>query len=174
MGWDPCMLCCCFTSSSDTFPDQSKLKWQIFPYKQLTKATNYFNQGRILDKKSFATTYYGKIRSLLHEKKRVNIVIDEIVPKFETIVQLSPWIFLKGHNNPLFLFCVNQFHLFVNLECYLWWCAMLNCDVAIHIGFKLPLHRIFKPFVYMKVIWNPRVLSDHHFTSQAIITNIRS
>ncbi|KAK2451556.1 LEAF RUST 10 DISEASE-RESISTANCE LOCUS RECEPTOR-LIKE PROTEIN KINASE 1.2 [Trifolium repens] len=35
------MLCCCFTSSSDTFPKQS----------------------RILDKKNFATTYYGKLKN---------------------------------------------------------------------------------------------------------------
>jgi len=59
MGWDLCM-CCRFTSTSDKFPKQNKLKWQIFPYEQLRKATNYFDEAQILDKKGSTTIYYGK------------------------------------------------------------------------------------------------------------------
>ena len=51
---------CCFTSTSETFPKQSKSNWKIFSYEQLRKATNYFNQAHILDKKGSATIYYGK------------------------------------------------------------------------------------------------------------------
>jgi len=59
MKWDLSM-CCCFTSTSETFPNQSKLKWQIFSFAQLRNATNYFDQAHILDKKGPATIYYGK------------------------------------------------------------------------------------------------------------------
>ncbi|KAG5142299.1 hypothetical protein JHK82_017994 [Glycine max] len=52
---------CCFTSSSsDKFPEHSKLKWRIFPYKDLAKVTNNFDQSHCLGKRGFTTEYYGK------------------------------------------------------------------------------------------------------------------
>ncbi|CAJ1951993.1 unnamed protein product [Sphenostylis stenocarpa] len=57
---------CCFTStSSDTFPKHSKSKWRIFSYKELAKATNYFEQSHCLrkgiEKRGFTTQYYGTL-----------------------------------------------------------------------------------------------------------------
>ncbi|TKY44737.1 serine/threonine-protein kinase [Spatholobus suberectus] len=53
---------CCFTStSSDTIPKRSKLKWRIFPYKELARVTNNFDQSRCLGKRGSASEYYGKL-----------------------------------------------------------------------------------------------------------------
>ncbi|XP_020203349.1 wall-associated receptor kinase-like 18 isoform X2 [Cajanus cajan] len=53
---------CCFTSpSSDTIPKCSKLKWRIFPYKELAKATNNFDQLHCLGKRGSAIEYHGKL-----------------------------------------------------------------------------------------------------------------
>ncbi|XP_061353250.1 probable LRR receptor-like serine/threonine-protein kinase At1g51880 [Gastrolobium bilobum] len=69
---------CCFASStSDTFPKHSKLKWTILPYKKLAKATNNFDQCHKLEKRGTATVYYGKLEDgreiavqCFHEDKR--------------------------------------------------------------------------------------------------------
>ncbi|KAJ1387750.1 Serine-threonine/tyrosine-protein kinase, catalytic domain [Sesbania bispinosa] len=55
MGWD--LFVCCFTSTS------SKLKWKIFPFMQLTKATNNFDECHILERRGFAVVYYGKLEN---------------------------------------------------------------------------------------------------------------
>lgn len=55
---------CCFTSTSYTFPKQSK--WKILPYKKLAKVTDNFDQSHCLGKRGFATEYYGKWLSYGH------------------------------------------------------------------------------------------------------------
>ncbi|CAJ1951989.1 unnamed protein product [Sphenostylis stenocarpa] len=50
---------CCCTSTSDTFPKQSK--WKILPYEKLAKVTDNFNRSHCLGKRGFATEYYGKL-----------------------------------------------------------------------------------------------------------------
>jgi hypothetical protein len=74
---------------------QSKVSWsgKSSPISNLQKPQIILIKVAFLTRK--ALPQHIMVRSLLHEKKRVNTVIDEIVPKFETIVQLSPWIFWK-------------------------------------------------------------------------------
>ncbi|KAG4991974.1 hypothetical protein JHK87_025431 [Glycine soja] len=59
---------CCFTStSSDTMQKEkhSKLKWRIFPYKELRKATNNFDRFHFIGKRGgktgLITQYHGKL-----------------------------------------------------------------------------------------------------------------
>ncbi|KAJ1385250.1 Serine-threonine/tyrosine-protein kinase, catalytic domain [Sesbania bispinosa] len=64
MRWD--LFECCFTNcSSDTIPipKRSELKWRIFPYRQLTKATNNFDECHILERRGLAIVYYGKLEN---------------------------------------------------------------------------------------------------------------
>ncbi|XP_061353252.1 LEAF RUST 10 DISEASE-RESISTANCE LOCUS RECEPTOR-LIKE PROTEIN KINASE-like 1.4 isoform X2 [Gastrolobium bilobum] len=68
----------CFTSSSsDTFPKDEKLKWQIFHYNELAKATNNFDRCNCRGWGDLDTVYYGKLDNGLeiaiqrfHEEKR--------------------------------------------------------------------------------------------------------
>ncbi|WVZ15869.1 hypothetical protein V8G54_013435 [Vigna mungo] len=61
--WD--LLQCCFPSTSpDTFQKRSNLKWPIFSYKEIRKATNNFDQSRHLGngkRKGFINQYYGTL-----------------------------------------------------------------------------------------------------------------
>ncbi|ESW24722.1 hypothetical protein PHAVU_004G154500 [Phaseolus vulgaris] len=55
---------CCFTStSSDTFPKHRSLKWRVFPYKEIAKATNNFDQclEKGVGKKGFIDQYHGTL-----------------------------------------------------------------------------------------------------------------
>ncbi|KAK7291406.1 hypothetical protein RIF29_06522 [Crotalaria pallida] len=71
---------CCFTSTSShtSAKDAIKLKWPIFPYSELCKATNDFDRCNYLGSGDLVTMYYGKLNNgceiaiqCFHEEKRL-------------------------------------------------------------------------------------------------------